>query len=336
MAKAAEDRYPMLTGASPLMREVFDLIDKIADTESTVIIYGESGTGKERAAKTIHQHSSRREKPFVPVNCAAIPATLLESELFGHEKGAFTGAHAARAGRFELADTGTIFLDEVGELHPQLQVKLLRVLQEREFERVGGSKTLSVDVRVLAATNRDLEKATRDGSFREDLFYRLNVIPLHMPPLRQRHDDIPLLVDHFVARFSRRKKRDALGVDPEAMECLLRYPWPGNVRELENLIERLVILTDGDTIAAENLPERFRTPGAVPPPEAGAAAPGDIPATGVDLNAVLDAIERDFIVKALKRSGGVKSRAAQLLGLNRTTLIEKIKKKGITLDVEKF
>ncbi len=232
-----------LIGDSPRMQTVYEMIEKIADTDSTVLITGESGTGKELIAKTIHyNNTSRAGGPFVPLNCAAIPRDLLESELFGHEKGAFTGAVNTRLGRFELAQGGTLFLDEVGELDPSLQVKLLRVLQEREFERVGGMKTIKVDVRILAATNKDLEKETKDGKFREDLFYRLNVIPLHIPPLRSRQEDLPLLMAFFVQQFCRKKKREPFTFSPAAMQCLLNYRWPGNVRELENLIERISIL----------------------------------------------------------------------------------------------
>jgi DNA-binding NtrC family response regulator len=326
--------FNMLTGASPQMQKVFDLIGKIADTDATVLIYGESGTGKERVAKTIHYNSSRGQSAFVPVNCAAIPKDLLESELFGHEKGAFTGAINTRIGRFELANGGTVFLDEIGELHPALQVKILRVLQEREFERVGGTRTLKVDLRVLAATNKDLEKATMEGAFREDLFYRLNVIPLHLPPLRERQEDIPLLMEHFVTEFSRRKKKEPLRMSPEAMDCLMNYHWPGNVRELENLMERLVILNDSGTVTLTDLPERFH---AIRPPAAqegrlkGLVPPTSmvLPDEGIDLNSVLDEVERNLILQAMKTVGGVKSKAAAMLGLNRTTLLEKMKKKGV-------
>ena len=347
MEPRGNGRYPMLTGESNLMMQVFDLIGKVASSDTTVIIYGESGTGKERVAKTIHQCGDRAPKPFVPVNCAAIPENLLESELFGHEKGAFTGAIAMRAGRFELASGGTIFLDEIGELHPSLQVKLLRVLQERQFERVGGTKTISVDVRILAATNRDLEAATRTGTFREDLYYRLNVIPMHLPPLRLRRNDIPLLIKEFISGFSRKRGRE-VEVAPEVIEKLQVYHWPGNVRELENMVERMVTLCDNDAITMQDVPPRIT--GAAEPsvistaPMSPAADEGPrfsytepkpdylfpLPEGGVDLNLLMDEIERHMITVALKRVGGVKSKAATLLGLNRTTLIEKIKKKNIT------
>lgn len=326
-----------LTGDSMQMQKVYEIIEKVADTDSTILITGKSGTGKELVAKTIHFNSSRSEKPFVPLNCAAIPRDLLESELFGHEKGAFTGALVTRIGRFELAHEGTLFLDEIGELDPSLQVKLLRVLQEREFERVGGTKTIKVNVRIIAASNRDLEKATRDGKFREDLFYRLNVIPVHIPSLRERTEDISLLIDHFMHKFSRKRKREPLKFSPEAMECLLRYRWPGNVRELENLIERLTILVSENTVNVSDLPEKFRQMAGT---ETGKGAhmvktsvpsfkDDDIPDSGINLNAVIDNMEKKLILRALEKTGGVKNKAAELLGLNRTTLIEKLKKKNI-------
>jgi transcriptional regulator with GAF, ATPase, and Fis domain len=290
----------------------------------------------------------------VPLNCAAIPKDLLESELFGHEKGAFTGAINTRIGRFELAQGGTLFLDEVGELDPSLQVKLLRILQEREFERVGGVKTIKVDVRILAATNKDLEKETKEGKFREDLFYRLNVIPFHLPPLRKRVEDISLLMAHFVQEFSKKRKREPLTFSPEAMECLMKYHWPGNVRELENLIERLTILVSSKVVQVSDLPEKLHQmtfphmelhhphPGEDSGAEPGRAIsipetlsfsrPGmEIGEAGIDLNEAVSSMERNLIQKALEKTGGVRSRAAQLLGLNRTTLLEKMKKMGIEM-----
>jgi len=333
-----------LIGDSPRMQTVYEMIEKIADTDSTVLITGESGTGKELIAKTIHyNNTSRASGPFIPLNCAAIPKDLLESELFGHEKGAFTGAINARLGRFELAQGGTLFLDEVGELDPSLQVKLLRVLQEREFERVGGMKTIKVDVRILAATNKDLEKATKDGKFREDLFYRLNVIPLHLPPLRERIEDIQLLTAHFVNEFARKRKREPFTFSPDTLQCLLKYRWPGNVRELENLIERLTILVSGNVVNMQDLPEKLHqltlpdidhVAGIPDRSMQSASAPAsrnpvEFSDKGVDLNEMVGAMERDLILKALDRAGGVRSRAAQLLGLNRTTLLEKMKKMGI-------
>ena len=318
--------YHKIIGNSSAIQGVIKFIEKIADTDSTVFITGESGTGKELVAKTIHYNSSRSKKPFVPLNCAAIPKDILESELFGHEKGAFTGAISTRMGRFEMANNGTLFLDEIGELAPSLQVKLLRVLQEKEFERVGGIKTIKVDARILAATNMDLEKAVKEGMFREDLFYRLNVIPMHLPPLRMMKDDIPLLAEHFIADISRRKKKDPPRLSKESLNCFLNYPWPGNVRELENLMERLTILKEGDDVMPEDLPERLSEKRSVreEPVNSHQLSPD-----GIDLNIMLDEIENNMIMQALEISKGVKSKAANLLGLNRTTLIEKMKKKAI-------
>ncbi|MBI4848061.1 MAG: sigma-54-dependent Fis family transcriptional regulator [Nitrospirae bacterium] len=315
-----------IIGNSLPVQNVIKFIDKIADTDSTVLITGESGTGKELVAKTIHYQSSRARNTFVPLNCAAIPKDILESELFGHEKGAFTGAVNTRIGRFELANNGTLFLDEIGELVPALQVKLLRVLQEKEFERVGGVKTIKVDVRIIAATNRDLEKAVKEEAFREDLFYRLNVIPVHLPPLRRMKEDVPLLVEHFIAELSRRKKKEPPVISPEVMRYLTDYRWPGNVRELENLLERLIILKEGDTIVPEDLPDRFHEKRQA---QRGLAKMQSLSSEGVDLNMMLDEIENNLIIQALEMSKGIKSKAASLLGLNRTTLIEKMKKKSI-------
>ena len=323
-----------LIGDSPRMKRVYELIEKIADTESTILITGESGTGKELAAKTIHYSSSRSQAPFVPLNCAAIPKDLLESELFGHEKGAFTGALNTRIGRFELAHRGTLFLDEIAELDPSLQVKLLRVLQEREFERVGGVKTIKMDVRILVATNKDIERATREGKFREDLYFRLNVIPLDLPPLRERTEDIPVLVNYFVHEFADKRRREPFTFSTEAIQCLTRYRWPGNVRELENLIERLTILVTKDAVTTSDLPEKFHQLSDTRLPEnshTGHLIDFDIPEYGIDINSVVENMERNLILKALKKTGGVKNRAAKLLGLNRTTLIEKMKKMRIAL-----
>lgn len=323
-----------LIGNSPLMKCVYELIEKIADTDSTILITGESGTGKELAAKIIHYNSSRSQAPFIPLNCAAIPKDLLESELFGHEKGAFTGALNTRIGRFELAHNGTLFLDEIGELDPSLQVKLLRVLQEKEFERVGGVKTIKIDVRILVATNKDLEKAIREGKFREDLYYRLNVIPLNLPPLREKTEDIPVLVNYFVQEFAQKRRREPLTFSTEAIQYLMRYRWPGNVRELENLIERLTILVSKDIVTAPDLPEKFyQTTDAQPDGDTPARQIMDFnfPECGIDFNSVVRNMERNLILKALEKTGGVKNRAAKLLGLNRTTLIEKMKKMKIEL-----
>jgi transcriptional regulator with GAF, ATPase, and Fis domain len=252
----APNRNESLVGASDAMREVIEFIDKVADSDSTVLIQGESGTGKELIARLLHDHSARRERPFIPVNCGAIPDNLLESELFGHEKGAFTGALNTRTGRFEMAHGGTIFLDEVGEMPLPLQVKLLRVLQERCFERMGGSRTLDVDIRVIAATNQDLEHLVQEKRFRSDLFYRLHVIPVTMPPLRERATDVPLLINHFIARCNHSKQAAIDGIDAEALEHLMAYGWPGNIRELQNLVERLVVLKKKGTIVAADLPDK--------------------------------------------------------------------------------
>ncbi|MEW6720212.1 MAG: sigma-54 dependent transcriptional regulator [Thermodesulfobacteriota bacterium] len=341
LRKQLSDKYDFrnFIGNSPRMQSLYRILEKISDTDSTILITGESGTGKELVAKTIHYNSSRAEHPFVPINCGAIPHDLLESELFGHEKGAFTGAINTRVGRFELANFGTIFLDEIAELPISLQVKLLRVVQEREFERIGGARTIKVNVRILAATNRELEKAVHDGRFREDLYYRLNVIPLHMPPLRERDDDVLLLFDHFMGVFCGRRRRPVLKVDPEARRILMSYRWPGNVRELENAVERMVILNESGIIGVEDLPEHIRrSSGADGAAGLSLAAPlkPELPAraswteAGINLNAVLGDLERTLILQALDKSGGVKNKAALLLGLNRTTLLEKIKKMGLS------
>ena len=319
-------RYPFgtIVGQSGNVQHVFKLIDRVARTDSTVLITGESGTGKELIAQAIHYESFRRDKPLVPVNCGAIPEELLESELFGHEKGAFTSAIRTRIGRFELAEGGTVFLDEIGEMSPQLQVKLLRVLQEHQFERVGGTRTINVDIRVVAATNKNLKKAVEKGDFREDLYYRLDVIPIQAPALRDRVEDIPLLVEYFLKKFNKSHSDLLQGIDPEAMAMLGAYEWPGNVRELENLIERMAILCDGPRITTNDLPERFG--GQVSGPVKPAST---LPDQGFSLTAHLAQVEDDLIHQALEKAGGVKKKAADLLGINRTTLVEKMKKKGM-------
>jgi DNA-binding NtrC family response regulator len=314
--------FTNIIGASEAIQGVFEMVRKVADTDSTVLLLGESGTGKELIARALHYNSSRRGGPLIPVNCAAIPEELLESELFGHERGAFTHAVRTRVGRFEQANGGTIFLDEIADMSPTLQVKILRVLQDRSFERIGGIKTIRVDIRVVAATNRDLETMVQEGRFREDLYYRLNVIPLRVPPLRERTSDIPLLAAHFLTEFSRKRKQPVRRLSPEALELLLAYPWPGNVRELENLMERLVILCEDEVITAADLPDRFHPSPQLTLPQ----APADFPPSGIPLTTALQDFERRLILKALEKSRGVKSRAARLLHLNRTTLIEKMKK----------
>jgi transcriptional regulator with GAF, ATPase, and Fis domain len=311
-------------GTSEGITRVFDLIRKVADTDSNVLILGESGTGKELIAHAIHYNSPRREGPLIPVNCAAIPEELLESELFGHERGAFTHAVRTRIGRFELANGGSIFLDEISEMSPALQVKILRVLQDHSFERIGGIKTIRVDIRVIAATNRDLEELVRQNRFREDLYYRLNVIPIRVPPLRERVSDIPLLTQHFLQTFSRTKKKPLKRLSPAAMDLIRQHPWPGNVRELENLMERLVILTEGEVIEVSDLPEKFQQLARSPQVKT-----REFPERGILFTDEVQAFERDLILRALHQSNWVKSRAAQLLHLNRTTLLEKMKKQNI-------
>src|SRR5271157_798266 len=294
-----------IVGNSPGIKRIYELTAKVACCQSTVLILGESGTGKELIAKSIHLHSDRADRPFIPVNCGAIPRDLLESELFGHEKGAFTSAVATRIGRFELADGGTILLDEIGEMPQILQVKLLRVLQERSFERVGGTRTINVDVRIIAATNQDLETAVKDGRFREDLFYRLNVIPIEIPPLRKRIDDIPLLCSFFIDKYSKRFGRNPITITEEATRVLSGYSWPGNVRELENAIERLLVLKDDDVVKPADLPERMvgkRIP-ELPDVEDDDNNPF---VSGVDLNTALAGYEKRLILHALELYKGVK------------------------------
>jgi len=317
-------KFENIIGDHEKMQKVFEIIEKVADTDSTILILGESGTGKELIAKAIHYNSYRRERPFVPVNCAAIPSELLESELFGHEKGAFTNAIRTRIGRFELANGGTVFLDEIGDMNPLLQSKLLRVLQEKQFERVGGIKTIKTDIRIIAATHQDLKQAVQQKKFREDLYYRLNVIPLRVPPLRERKTDIPLLAHHFLEHFNRSKKKRIRAIEDGAMEGLIGYEWPGNVRELENTIERVVILMDHDVITAPDLPEKFHS---LPQPEPPQAL--EIPEEGISLDTAVNEFERNLILQALMKTGWVKNKAARLLNLNRTTLIEKIKRQNL-------
>jgi transcriptional regulator with GAF, ATPase, and Fis domain len=304
---------------------VFELIEKVADTDSTVLITGESGTGKELIAKAIHYNSYRRDNPMVVINCGAIPEALLESELFGHERGAFTGAHKSRIGRFELANEGTIFLDEIGDMSPNLQVKLLRVLQEQKFERVGSTRTIKVDIRIIAATNKNLISAVNKSTFREDLYYRLNVIPIKVPPLRHRKSDIPLLVDFFLKKFNEETRKHVKEFLPEAMDALRQYDWRGNVRELENLVERVIILTNGDEIGLEDIPAsmkgRARTIESLE-----ATIP---PKGGIPFDHAVEEYEKRLILQALSETDWVTTKAAKLLNINRTTLIEKMKKKRL-------
>ncbi|MBM4286140.1 MAG: sigma-54-dependent Fis family transcriptional regulator [Deltaproteobacteria bacterium] len=327
LARDLEGRYglPNIVGDSRAMQEIMALARRVAASKATVLVSGESGTGKELIARAIHQLSPRADRPFISVNCAALTETLLESELFGHERGAFTHAVAMRKGRFELADGGTLFMDEVAEMSPALQVKLLRVLQEMEFERVGGNRTIKVDVRVVAATNRILKEEVEAGRFREDLFYRLNVVHLGLPPLRERPEDIPALAAHFIRKYAQENVRGEVRITPEAMKALVSYPWPGNVRELENVMERAVILCAGNVITPQDLPGEF------------AAAPGE-PALDVDrliplntpLTEALEQIEEQMIRRALALSNNVQVRAAEMLGITKSLLQYKLKKYQLT------
>jgi DNA-binding NtrC family response regulator len=317
-------QFENFIGDSKPIQKVFELIEKVADTDSTVLITGESGTGKELIAKAIHYNSYRRDNPMVVINCGAIPEELLESELFGHEKGAFTGAHKMRVGRFELANGGTIFLDEIGDMSPNLQVKLLRVLQEQKFERVGGTRTLEIDVRIIAATNKNLINAVNQGTFRQDLYYRLNVIPIRVPPLRHRKSDIPLLIDFFLKRIDPRKRNGISGFSSEATDVLAAYDWPGNVRELENMVERMSILANGDKVDMEDIPESIKgKAGRVESVEV------TIPKDGIVFDQAVEEYEKKLILEALNETNWVKTKAAKLLNINRTTLIEKMKKKKL-------
>ncbi len=313
-----------IIGVSDSIKEVLSLVRKVADTNSTVLITGESGTGKELVARAVHYLSPRADRMLVPINCSAIPAELLESELFGHVKGAFTGAHATRAGKFEAAHNGTIFLDEIGDMSHHLQAKLLRVLQEKSVTPVGGNHPVPVDVRVIAATNKDLDEEVSEGRFRSDLFFRLNVIPIRIPPLRERREDIPVLAAHFIERYDREKGRSLDGIRKEPLEMLRRYPWPGNVRELENLIERIVVLKGDGWIETSDLPEKVR--------RAEGFLRTAIPMlgeSGLDIRSATADFENALIRQALHLAGGNKNRAAGLLGLKRTTLVEMMKRRHL-------
>jgi two-component system response regulator PilR (NtrC family) len=314
LRQAVEDRYKFwnLIGKSPKMQRVYELVEKVSQTKANVLITGESGTGKELVAKAVHFNSARKDRTFVTLNCGAIPENLLESELFGHMKGSFTGAIANKRGLLEMAEGGTLFMDEIGELPLPLQVKLLRVIQEREFKRVGGTEDIKVDVRIISASNQDLQQKVAHASFREDLFYRLNVIQIKIPPLRERKEDIPLLVNHFVRKYSTDTGKEIEGVSPEALELLLGYNFPGNVRELENIIERSITLETTPMIADRHirsyLNERMVSKGIPPTLE--------IPEEGMDLNKVVEDLEKAFILKALEQTDGVKKKAAEILGMN--------------------
>jgi DNA-binding NtrC family response regulator len=322
-----------IIGTSTGIAELYALLERVADTPTTVLITGESGTGKELVARALHDHSSRKDKPFIKVNCAAIPKELIESELFGYERGAFTGAVSSKPGRFELANAGTLFLDEIGEIPVEMQVKLLRALQESEFERVGGIKTIHVDVRLVAATNRDLKKLIAAGAFREDLYYRLNVVPIRLPALRERAGDIALLVEHFLRKFNERLKKHVTSVEPDALDVLASYPWPGNIRELENVIERAVLFCDGQKLSAQDLPPEVRSTLATTQP----------PVTDADLEAALASegglkehvkvamsrLERELVGRALAQTNGNVTHAARLLKISRKGLQLKMKELGL-------
>ncbi|MCH7624213.1 MAG: sigma-54-dependent Fis family transcriptional regulator [Nitrospinae bacterium] len=336
-----------IVGESKPIREVFELIEKAAPTNSTVMIFGESGTGKEIIARALHAKSLRADKPFVAVNCAAIPSELLESELFGYEKGAFTGAGVTRIGRMEMAHQGTVFLDEIGDMPLTLQVKLLRVLAEREIDRIGGSKSIHIDIRVIAATHRNLEQAVQDGSFREDLYYRLNIIPVMMPPLRERRTDIPLLAKFFLAKLNPITNDLDKTISDETMAILMDYAWPGNIRELANFIERMVVLSPGPVITPRDLPDKIlgnhprgkwdtleneeseESPTQVLQVSLRKTYSMSLPKEGMNLKKAVEDFERGLILEALEKSDWVKNKAATLLGLNRTTLVEKLKKMNL-------
>ncbi|MHB8069635.1 MAG: sigma-54-dependent transcriptional regulator [Desulfobaccales bacterium] len=317
--------FPNIVGDSKVMQEILALVKRVAPSRATVLVTGESGTGKELIARAIHQCSTRASKTFISVNCAALTETLLESELFGHERGAFTHAVAMRKGRFELADNGTLFLDEVAEMSPALQVKLLRVLQEMEFERVGGNRTIKVDVRMVAASNRDLKEEVEAGRFREDLFYRLNVVHLQMPPLRQRQEDIPLLAVHFIHKYVTENLRGKMRITPEALKLLGQYPWPGNVRELENVMERAVILCHNSLITPQDLPKDLAPAATETALDIDRLIPTHIP-----LPEALERIEEQMIRRALEQSGNVQVRAAEMLGITKSLLQYKLKKYHLT------
>ncbi len=315
-----------IAGSSMGIMQVIDTIRKVASSDASVLITGESGTGKELVARAIHQNSHRRDFPMVVMNCGAIPRELLESELFGHEKGAFTGAHKSRAGKFELADHGTVFLDEIGDMSPDLQVKLLRALQERKIERVGGVATTKIDIRVISATNKNLMEAMSDNTFREDLFYRLNVIPVHVPPLRERLDDIPVLTGHFQKRIRLRTPfYEIKKFSREAMSAMMNYEWPGNIRELENLIERLSVMVESSEVVFEDIPDHIRGEDAA----SDTVSVKQVFEKGIAFNDAVEAYQKSLILHALNHTGWVKARAAELLKMNRTTLVEKIKKMNI-------
>jgi transcriptional regulator with GAF, ATPase, and Fis domain len=313
-----------IIGRSPRMQAVFDLVEKVADCDSTILITGETGTGKGLVAKAIHQNSKRKNKPFISINCGAIPENLLESELFGHVRGAFTGATVSKSGKFELAHGGTVFLDEIGDMSSDLQVKVLKVLEEGEFEQVGGAKTLKADVRVIAATHRDLPEEVKNGNFRQDLFYRLYVIPIGLPALRDRKSDIPYLASYFMQISNHQNNRQLEGISGEALGVMVSYSWPGNVRELRNVVERLVVLIGSGKISANDLPKELKAANGY-----AATQSIEISDDGISLNSAVTEFEKDLILQSLEKTKWVKNKAAKLLQLNRTTLVEKIKRHRI-------
>jgi len=315
--------FDNIIGKSKVMREIFKVVRQVADTRSTVLIMGESGAGKELVARAIHYHSPRRNHPFVTINCAAIPETLIESELFGHERGAFTNAIEKKLGRFEMAHQGSLFLDEIGELSLMTQAKILRFLEEKEFNRVGGSKTIKVDVRLITATNKDLPQQVKKGDFREDLFYRINVVPIILPPLRERREDIPLLIEHFIKKFNKENQKEVKGVSQEALEVMMNYKWPGNVRELENLIERVVALTSNEYVQPDELPLPF-TSLSMDDGLKESVLSGQIPFSKAE-----EEFEKEIILDALRRTKFVQSHAAEVLGISRRILKYKMDKLGI-------
>ena len=329
LREALGHRYEFsnIVARSAGMQEVLATVERVAATNSTVLLGGESGVGKDMVARAIHEHSQRRSGPFIKINCTAIPENLLESELFGYEKGAFTGAVNSKPGKFELADKGTIFLDEIGDVPGSTQVKLLRVLQDREFERLGGTKTIKVDVRVVAATNQDLRAALEEGTFREDLYYRLNVVPISIPPLRDRREDVPYLVDHFVARFGRESGKPLKGITPGAQKKLMDFHWPGNVRELENIIERAVALSPGETIDVDDI--RLDLSPAKPAYGVAAATRGEETGPFPPDGTTLEQFEDEIIKESLRRTNGNKSQAARLLGISRNALRYRLSKMGL-------
>jgi transcriptional regulator with PAS, ATPase and Fis domain len=316
-----EYRFNDIIGQSEKMLDVFRLVKKVSDCDSTILITGETGTGKGLVARAIHQHSKRKNKPFISINCGAIPENLLESELFGHVRGAFTGATTSKQGKFEIANGGTIFLDEIGDMSPDLQVKVLKVLEEGEFEQVGGSKTIKVDVRIIAATHRDLAEQVQRGNFREDLFYRLYVIPMNLPSLRDRKSDIPFLVSYFLEKSNRNNNRQVSAISEATLQLMIKYSWPGNVRELKNVIERLVVLKGDGEITVSDLPVELKS-------ESSYDTPGviEISDDGICLNSAVTEFEKALILQSLEKTKWVKNKAAKLLQLNRTTLVEKIKR----------